>query len=204
MHNFNTPIVPLKSTKPYPKFNPNNVLIFDDMFPQYLIEEHEVQMLMYHWEYGHFTDSNKPYDKFFGRQIFHRLQGGNQAPSMPFINNLTALISSFISYHIDSEAKYLGLYRISANGQTPGMIAGAHVDTTDRNHYWTAVYMASGDGDLVFYDDGKEVDRVEFKKGRLAVFPSGYMHEALPPTETKWRMTIGIMFEIDTERQFKE
>ena len=205
MQNFtNNTIVPLKPVKPYPKFDPNNVLIFDDMFPRYLVEEHEVQMLMYHWEYGHFTDSTKPYDKFFGRQIFHRLQGGNQSPAPPLINNLNALISNFIVHHIDKDAQFLGFYRISANGQTPNMIAGAHVDTTERNHFWTAVYMVNeGDGDLIFYSGDKEAERVEFKKGRTVVFPSGYMHEALPPTKTKWRITIGIMFELATERQYQ-
>lgn len=205
MQNYTNTIVPLKANKPYPKFNPDNVLIFDDMFPKYLAEEHEVQLLMYHWEYGHLTDATKPYDKFFGRQIFHRLQGGNQAPSPPFINNLTALISNFIAYHIDKDANYLGLYRISANGQTPGMIAGAHVDTNERNNFWTAVYMVNdSDGDLVFHQDGNEAERVEFKKGRMVVFPSGYLHEAEPPSKSKWRMTIGIMFELTTDRQYND
>jgi hypothetical protein len=206
MQPINNTITPLKSNKPYPKFNPDNVLIFDDMFPPYLQDEHEVQMLMYHWEYGHFTDHTKPYDKFFGRQMFHRAQGGSQAQTPPFINNLTSLLSSVICHLIDPDAQYLGLYRISANGQTPGMIAGVHVDTKERNGFWTAVYMVNdGDGDLVFYDENNiEKDRAVFKKGRLVVFPSGYMHEALPPTNTKWRVTIGIMFEISTNKHLND
>ena len=205
MQNFNNTIMPLKNSAPYPDFDPDNVLIFDGMFPDYLVEEHEAQMLMYQWEYGHSTDATKPYDKFFGRQIFHRAQGGNQAPAPPCVNNLTSLIASVIAPNIDKEANYLGLYRISANGQTPNMIAGAHKDTTERNNFWTAVYMVNAaDGDLVFYNDaGEEKDRAEYKKGRTVVFPSGYMHEAEPPVNTKWRITLGIMFEIETNRQYK-
>jgi hypothetical protein len=30
------------------------------------------------------------------------------------------------------------------------------------------------------------------------------MHEALPPTNTKWRVTIGIMFEISTTRHLND
>jgi hypothetical protein len=61
------------------------------------------------------------------------------------------------------------------------------------------------DGALTFYTnntDNIKTDSVEFVPGRIVVFPSGYTHEAEAPVQSKWRVTIGIMFDLDTRRQY--
>jgi hypothetical protein len=63
------------------------------------------------------------------------------------------------------------------------------------------------DGDLTFYKhdtDRVKTDSIEYKKGRIVIFPSGYAHEAQPPSKTKWRTTIAVMFDLDTKKQYEQ
>jgi hypothetical protein len=86
------------------------------------------------------------------------------------------------------------------------MKAGIHVDTKERNTFWTAVYMVNdSDGDLAFYKNDSDrtlVDSVPFKTGRIVIFPSGYVHEGKPPVTKKWRVTVGVMFDLNTNKQY--
>ena len=198
---------PLIKQEPYPEYNSNNVFVFDDCFPPYLVADGEFQIGITQWEYGHYTDINNPAnDLFFGRQLFHTLQGGYQAQFPPVASNLIALLQEVLSKQIDTNAEWQGIYRVSLNGQTPGQHAGIHVDTKECNTLWTAIYMSNkGDGDLTFYKsdtDRTQTNSIEYKQGRIIIFPSGYAHEAQPPTKTKWRTTVAVMFDLKTKRQY--
>lgn len=200
--------VPLKNTTPYPEYNSSNIFVFDDCFPTFLFDDGVYQLGITQWEYGHMTDSSNPEnDMFFGRQLFHALQGGQQAPYPPIVSNFIALVERVLCKQIDPTANWQGIYRVSLNGQTQGMKAGVHVDTRERNTFWTAVYMANySDGDLSFYKSDTDripTDSIEFRPGRIVIFPSGYAHEAKPPVNTKWRVTAAIMFDLDTKKQYE-
>jgi len=199
--------MPLTSSVPYPEYNSNNIMVFDDYLPQYLVNDGIHQLSLMQWEYGHVTDANNlENDVFFGRQLYHKLQGGVQAQFPAIVSNLTAAIERIIAPQIDPNATFQGIYRISANGYTQNMKVGPHIDTRECNTLWTAVYMANiSDGALTFYTnntDNIKTDSVEFVPGRIVVFPSGYTHEAEAPVQSKWRVTIGIMFDLDTRRQY--
>ena len=200
--------IPLVKQEPYPEYNSSNIFVFDDCFPNYLVQEGIFQMGIFQWEYGHMTDhTNKDNDLFFGKQLFHKLQGGHQGQFPPIVANIIALIEHVLSKQIDPDAEWRGIYRVSCNGQTQNMKAGIHVDTKERNSFWTAVYMANeADGPLQFYkhdNDRTPTDSVDFKLGRIVIFPAGYAHEALPPVSSKWRVTIAVMFDLDTKRQYQ-
>jgi len=195
------------SSEKYPDYNSDNIFVFDEIFPKWMEDDHEYQMLLEKWEYGHLTDSSVPDRKpFFGRQLFHK-QLNYSEQFTPVVNNIISALARGICPMIDSEGAWEDLYRVSFNGQLTGMEAGLHCDTQERNHLWTAVYFVNeADGDLQFYvskDDQTPTDKVEFKKGRFVVFPSGYAHNALAPEKSDWRITIAIMFEFNTERQYK-
>ena len=202
MQNF----VPLTKLEKYPDYNSSNIFVHDEIFPKYLEDEHEYQMQLEKWEYGHMTDSSNPdYKPFFGRQLFHR-KLNYQEPFPLIVNNLISALHRVLIWQIDPKGEWMGLYRVSFNGQVKGMTAGLHVDTTERNNFWTAVYFVNNaDGDLQFYNNREEkvpTDKVEFKKGRIVMFPSGYAHNALAPETSDWRISIGIMFDFKTDRQY--
>lgn len=201
-------MIPLSSLKEaYPNYCSSNIFVYDDVFPLWQVADHERQTNFIQWEYGHMTDSTKldKNDRFFGRQLFHLAQNHQEAmPAM--VTNVCAAIEGVLCRNIDSEGEFRGIYRVSLNGQTKGMRPGEHVDTVEKNYHWTAVYFANdSDGGLQFYDNIKDLnptDIVDYKKGRIVIFPSGYAHEALAPT-TPWRVSVGIMFEYKTDRQYK-
>ena len=199
---------PLKNIDPYPEYNSDNIFVFDDCFPEYLVADGEYQIGITQWEYGHYTDiENTSNDLFFGRQLFHALQGGMQAQFPPIVSNFVALLEQVLSKQIDPTATWNGIYRVSLNGQTPNQRAGIHVDTKECNTLWTAIYMSNtADGDLTFYKhdlDRTKTDSIEYKKGRIVIFPSGYPHEAQPPAATKWRTTVAVMFDLSTKKQYE-
>jgi len=201
-------MIPLSQLKQsYPDYCSSNIFVYDDVFPAWQVADHARQLQLIQWEYGHMTDATKlgEYDRFFGRQLFHLAQ--NHSENMPpVVTNIAAAIEGALCHNIDKDGEFRGIYRVSLNGQTKGMRPGPHVDTVEKNYHWTAVYFANeADGDLQFYDNIKDLnptDCVDFKLGRIVIFPSGYAHEALAPT-TPWRVSIGIMFEHKTDRQYK-
>jgi len=201
-------MIPLSSLKEsYPDYCSSNIFVYDDVFPKWLEYDHERQLQLTKWEYGHITDANKldKNDRFFGKQLFHLAQN-HQEPLPAVVTNICAAIEGALAPNIDSDGEFRGIYRVSLNGQTKGMRPGAHIDTVERNSHWTAVYFANeSDGGLQFYDNITNLnptDCVDFQRGRIVIFPSGYAHEALAPT-TPWRVSIGIMFEYKTDRQYK-
>ena len=60
---------------------------------------------------------------------------------------------------------------------------------------WAAVAMLQGDGDLNFYgeyDNNSLLHSVEFKVGRILIFPSIYWHRV--DSVTKDRMSVGMLY----------
>jgi hypothetical protein len=162
---------------------------YDHPLPHWLEQTAQSQFYRYPMEYGHRTTATGP--EFFGRTIYNRTSGVQESPP-PFIQNLCDYIRLDLVSRLDPQAEFIEFERVVVNGQTGGMAPGPHADYDHDPRYWTAVYFLQGhSGDLKFYQPEGDT-LVPFQPHRMAVFNSGIVHEALPPVEGDWRMTIGI------------
>ena len=78
----------------------------------------------------------------------------------------------------------------------------AHMDDDINEDSWTLIYYVNdSNGDTIFYKDknsDKETYRVKYKRGKMVLFPSSFVHQALAPSE-EWRVSIGMMFKLKTK-----
>ena len=75
-----------------------------------------------------------------------------------------------------------------------------HIDFSFKN-ISTILYINDSSGDTIFYKDknsDKETYRVKYKRGKMVLFPSSFVHQALAPSE-EWRVSIGMMFKLKTK-----
>jgi hypothetical protein len=171
---------------------------FDDVVPTWMADSGENHLKTFSFEYGHhgrYLDDGQPY---FGKILF--LREKNIDASCPYlIYNLIDLIQLTLLPSIDPNGKFYGLQRVAVNGQLPGQNAAKHIDHDMSPNMWTAVYYANdSDGDTVFFrsllNENDIVSHSKFKKGKIIIFPSYFLHQAMTPTSS-WRITIGITFE---------
>lgn len=167
------------------------IKVYDNPLPRWIELTADDQFERLPMEYGHRTTSSGP--EFFGRTIYNRTSGVRETP-LPFVQNLCDYVRHQLITELDPHAEFIEFERVVVNGQTGGMAPGAHADYDHDPRYWTAVYFLRGrSGDLVFYNREGLIDQqVAFQPHRMAVFNSGIVHEALPPIQGDWRMSIGI------------
>jgi hypothetical protein len=73
-----------------------------------------------------------------------------------------------------------------------------HRDDFDRD-YWSTILYVHGDGDTYFYTQSNEdsyVRSIDFKTGRLAVFPAGYWHRATQPMKNDYRIVVALIYKM--------
>lgn len=172
------------------------IKIIDHPLPRWIEQTADEQFYRFPMEYGHRTTPTSP--EFFGHTIYNRTSGVRLTPP-PFIQSLCDYIRLSMIEQLDPTAQFIEFERVLINGQTGGMAPGPHADYDHDPRYWTAVYFLKGcSGDLQFYQPQGDTS-VPFQQHRMVVFNAGIVHEALPPIQGDWRMTIGISWIMDSQ-----
>jgi hypothetical protein len=178
--------------------NPDLILQFDDLFPQWLISWGDEMMQNFNWKYG--QSAYPGGERFFG-QVLKDDHVLREEP-WPMIVNLIprAFRAAKIKELLGHDSQFLETKKILVNGQLPSTPGNPHKDSSSSN-MWTLIYHCSNtDGSNQFYkdDSGKEcIKEIPFKQGRCVLFPSWYTHVGNAPT-TGWRITIAYHMVIES------
>lgn len=176
----------------------NNIIVFDDIVPNWLREQSEAVL------------PHQPIT--FGQKGF--------MSTWPNLNDLPWELKAIwcaFNYRRDDvkskiplfgKADNLNLLNVQTNMSTqehhPDIVAMDEpydVDGTGKMVYsqksnWVFYYMIQGDSGMEFYHrDGKTIfETVEFKPGRVVTFPARTLHKELEPKELSPRFSVSYLF----------
>ena len=187
---------------PIVKTDPKLIFEFENVIPDWMQKSGVDQFKNFGFEYNHHGASEDDGEPYFGKLLYLKQTQTNLAKPH-IIMNLLDVIKYDLINKIDKEAKYVDLQRIAVNGQLPNQSPAKHLDTSNDQDLWTAIYyLNDSDGDTVFYhslkNEQEEVYRSKFKQGKVTLFHGLFLHQALAP-QSDWRITIGISFFMDTK-----
>jgi hypothetical protein len=175
-------------------YDPNKIVILDDVVPQWLHDQAINQVLHYPLSFGH-----RGLGQYQGHQIFSQQFSQAELENTPW--TLKAVWHAFEHHKnlIDNDVGDIQLNQVQINLTTKEHTGGLHVDSGDDVPAYTMVYLIHGDTGMDFWDgdpekDGKKIDEVEYKEGRLIVFPSRYLHRGIPVKDVSPRVTAGYVF----------
>ncbi len=163
--------------------NNANIQILDDLIDPDLIKSmHHEYAHNYYWQYGHHGSNDSP--RFF---VAQKNMNGSTIFNCPFQIYLKTKIEDELN------CKFTYIDDIYLNGQTKGFDGGEHIDvlaSKDTIDRMTVLYMVNHEHtDTIgnFYCSNKEI---EFKPGRIVMFPSIFVHEGKAPTNNHLRITL--------------
>lgn len=181
------------------QFDRSLVFEFDKCLPQWLVNIGEKSFYRFPFEYNHHVYDND-HRPFFGNMLYSP-ERGVSPDTPPFVTILVEYIQEELFNKIDKNFNS-ELKRIIVNGQTSVNMPAAHMDDDINEDSWTLIYYVNdSNGDTIFYKDknsDKETYRVKYKRGKMVLFPSSFVHQALAPSE-EWRVSIGMMFKLKTK-----
>ncbi|MDC1020651.1 hypothetical protein OAR23_01360 [bacterium] len=199
-----------------PAIDKNNILVFDDLVPDYLMDQMESSIPHMPLRFGHRGLGHDEGYTTFSEQWVREIQQGatvehtNFLVDMPWeFKALWCLVNHKRETLFKNIHQGLQLNQVQVNLTTKEHVGGLHTDAPDDSAQlempgWlpshTLVYFMEGDSGLDFceYDSVdfgvKTVEHIEWKKGRCVVFPSSYPHKGLPPIDVSPRTTLGFIF----------
>ena len=181
--------------------NKKHIYVIDDFFPDWLVSVIDSRMQSEPWYLGHYGDATDPnQNPIFGcdyKAMGQLTKPGYSSGTMPYV---VKMFEDAIQVELAKKVpgwKYSSTWRIRANGQAIGQETGAHADGTGYGHWSIVYHINDSDGPTAFFKTNletkqREANEIEFKKGRLILFPSYYWHQAYAPTNN-WRMTFGFV-----------
>lgn len=189
----------------------NKIIVVDDIFPKWLQDSIDEQVKKYSgWKisdvFSEFIvdkDTNKRGEEWFCTKVLYQFQ----AEPWDDCNGLTALFNDCFTrdaiFKAIPDASIKKLVRIRLNGTFKNLPVYPHDDCSqDQTTVWTVVYyLNDSDGGTNFYhDNGHTLAKtVPFKKGSAVFFPSVYFHQAQQPVDHNVRITMALMYVIDSE-----
>tara|TARA_Y100000389_G_C17446340_1_gene511851 strand:- start:707 stop:1345 length:639 start_codon:yes stop_codon:yes gene_type:complete len=199
-----------------PTIDKNNILVFDDLVPDYLMDQMDSSIPHMPLRFGHRGLGHDEGYTTFSEQWTREVQQGatvehtNFLVDMPWeFKTFWCVVNSFRDTLFKNIHQGLQLNQVQVNLTTKEHVGGLHTDAPDDTAQlempgWlpshTLVYFMEGDSGLDFceYDsvnfEVKTVEHIEWKKGRCVVFPSSYPHKGLAPINVSPRITVGFIF----------
>jgi len=168
--------------------NPDKIFVFDNVLPKWLVDYGAEELQDFDWKYG--QSSYPGGGNFFGKCLFDGFETEGNWPSI-----IKIALEGFKAYCIETEFEFEIDHcdKILVNGQLPNTPADPHMDTIKQFHWTLLYYCNDSDGGTEFYKSNKDltlVKSVDFKQGRMVLFPSYYNHKGLCPTK-KFRISFG-------------
>ncbi len=192
--------------------NRNNILVFDDLVPDWLIDQIEAVIPHMPLRFGHrglgYDEGYNTFSEQWTRDIQHGATVNHTKflVDMPWeLKALWTIIHHKKTNLFKNLQDDLQLNQVQINLTTEEHYGGLHPDAPDDTTQmdmpgWipshTLVYFLQGDTGLEFWSDRNNgpTHNVDWKKSRCVVFPSSYLHKGLPPKNVSPRATIGFIF----------
>ena len=190
--------------------NKNNILVFDDLFPDFLQSQVEAVVPHLPLRFGHRGLGYDQGYRTFSEQWTREVQHGIEISHTNFLADMPWELKSMwtVVHHAKTKlfkklTEDLQLNQVQINLSTEEHYGGIHTDAPDdteqmKHPNWipshTMVYYVQGDTGTRFWNKDEIFHEVDFKKGRAIIFPSSYRHEGLSPKEVSPRVTIGFIF----------
>ena len=190
--------------------NTANILVLDDVVPEWLIDQMDVGIPHMPLRFGHRGLGRDEGFSTFSEQWVREIQQGetvahtNFLVDMPWEFKALWCAVNHKKNELFKNAQGLQLNQVQINLSTNEHYGGLHTDAPDDTQQmtmpgWipshTLVFFLQGDTGMEFdFQDGLPVHTVDWKKGRCVVFPSSYPHRGLPPKDVTPRTTIGFIF----------
>lgn len=175
------------------------LVVNDDVIPDWLANTASRQMQHIEWVY---KEGSYPGGKKFFTKTFYDVALNLHDRECPnIIYDIADMMHEKVGEFLEPEAKVDNFLRVMANGQLPDTPADIHQDLIHGSQTaWSLIYYANdSDGGTKFYanDFKTVVKEVEFKKGRIVIFPSCWHHQGVAPSNS-WRISLGYIFDIKT------
>lgn len=173
--------------------DPEKILVFDNVLPDWIVKWGEESMADFDWRYD--TRSYPTGNVFFGKTLLDSF-----TDCRPFPPIVQLVLIGFENYLKENnwDMEIVNCTKILVNGQLPCTPGDPHCDTFMED-YWTLVYYCNdSSGNTEFYKNQEDltlVKSVEFKQGRIVLFPSFYNHKGCVP-EKGLRITFGMQLHI--------
>lgn len=114
-------------------------------------------------------------------------------------------LAVFYFKELDSDLEIEKILRVNVNCTVNDLTMKApdiHQDHYYFRNVWGAIVHLSGDsGETVFYDTlivKNKLKSIDFKPGRIIIYPAIYPHQGLLPTSANPRFVLSIVFKVKT------
>ena len=190
----------------------DNILVFDDLIPDWLMDQIEAVVPHMPLKFGHrglgYDEGYNTFSEQWTRDVQHgvTVSHTNFLADMPWeLKALWTVIHHKKTNLFKKIEGDLQLNQVQINLSTEEHYGGLHTDAPDDTNQmtmpgWipshTLVFFLQGDTGMEFWSsrNGELIHTVDWKKGRCVVFPSSYPHKGLPPIDVSPRVTIGFIF----------
>ena len=158
--------------------NPDLIYVFDDILPNTLFQQ------LCNYNYSDLTWQDRR-----GETAWHVFNAG-ELPRPAFLTTTKQYIVRHLQT-IDPDAAITSVaFEFVMKSQPGDLGQSVHPDVYEYGPHWSILIHIAGDGgQTTFYNDleGPEVFAVDFKPGRVIIFPSIYLHKGnLPVTGTRY------------------
>lgn len=181
----------------------NRALVFDDFFPStqlHLLEQWALQTP--HWMLTNSTYNEKgvALHRIWGASYIQAWQRNGWPGLPPVLFSAVATIFQKLNITITTP-EYIGL-----NGQSRGQDASTHADCELDSTDDLSILFYIGEnttGDLLLYDKNNRqrlLHRIAFRPNRVIAFDGSVPHQALAPTDDKFRISLIIRGKYECQR----
>ncbi len=126
-------------------------------------------------------------------------------PELPFAHMLCSRMIQYLE-SIDKDVKlieHIGSYFVLRHHTRENLTDNIHRDFYDKKYVWTGIFHLIGkSGPTVFYPDFESLEpikEIDFKPGRLIIFPSLYAHHAGIFDVSEMRLVHSVRLLIDSK-----
>ena len=190
----------------------DNILVFDDLIPDWLMDQIEAVVPHMPLKFGHrglgYDEGYNTFSEQWTRDVQHgvTVSHTNFLANMPWELKALWTVVHYKKPNLFKKIEGdLQLNQVQINLSTEEHYGGLHTDAPDDTNQmtmpgWipshTLVFFLQGDTGMEFWSsrNGELIHTVDWKKGRCVVFPSSYPHKGLPPKDISPRATIGFIF----------
>jgi hypothetical protein len=171
----------------------DRAFVFDDFFPETQLRLYEKwAMQSPHWMLSNSSHDEHGHAKhrIWGASFIEAWRRKGWAGLPPVLFSIVATVFQKLDLTI-TEPEYIGL-----NGQSKDQTASMHTDCEHDSPDDMSILVYLGedtDGDLILYDKAdtaRSLHRIAFAPNRVVVFDGSVPHQALAPTDDKFRMSV--------------
>jgi len=178
------------------KINPDNIIIIDNVFPEWFQTFLEKASKEVPWNFYTIKSMHKDTTESFLTNMVYELGPVKYTDNLNIIKPFNDALTIDVIPRCVPGAKIKQLTRLRWNGSLRDYELGPHIDYRDSTHWVFVYYVNDSDGDTIFYDADRvtEIRRCEYRKGRAVIFPADIYHKATAPKDSPLRISLGAIY----------